>query len=566
MSSLTLGSLFSGSGGFELAALIAGIKPIWASEIEPFPIRVTRKNMPFLKHLGDINKINGGEIEPVDIITFGSPCQDMSIAGKRKGLGGSKSSLFYEAIRIIKEMREKTNGEKPRYIVWENVKGAFSSNKGDDFKKVLEEIISVKEKRVSISKPKKWTNAGSIKGVGFSAAWRVLDAQYFGVPQRRKRIFLVADFNGECAEEVLFIEKGLRGDFKKSKKEKERDTGSFEKSPRKTGSICLNDQGGDRMDLSYDMTSTLRSSSNHPPLVFENHSQDSRYKGPEKTAQTILSTFGTGGNNQPFVLETYDLRLTSENTKNHRANIYKTSTSRTIDSSGNSPSSNQGGVAVLSIQGSMIGRKDENGPKGLGINKDISFTLNKVDRHACCYSIDRASFNASDKFARDLSIEKGGVAPSLIARGPSAVGVKTYAASKSSFFTNASFDLANSLVATDHKDPQIVSDLSENEYIVRRLTPTECGRLQGFPDYWCDGLNVDNPSMDEVLFFRDVFEEYRLNVTKGKKAKTINQIISWLKKPHSDSAEYKMWGNGVALPCVVFIMENIKICHDLTKR
>lgn len=127
---LTLGSLFDGSGGFPLGGILTGITPIWASEVEPFPIRVTTRRFPNMKHLGDVSKIKGNEIEPVDIITFGSPCQDMSIAGKRAGLSGSRSNLFYEAIRIIKEMREETHGEKPRYIVWENVPGAFSSNKG----------------------------------------------------------------------------------------------------------------------------------------------------------------------------------------------------------------------------------------------------------------------------------------------------------------------------------------------------------------------------------------------------------------------------------------------------
>ena len=137
---LTLGSLFDGSGGFPLGGLISGITPVWASEIEPFPIRVTTKRLPFMKHYGDISQMDGGKIEPVDIITFGSPCQDMSIAGRREGLDGSRSSLFYEAVRIVKEMRCKTNGRYPRYIVWENVPGAFSSNKGADFQSVLEEI------------------------------------------------------------------------------------------------------------------------------------------------------------------------------------------------------------------------------------------------------------------------------------------------------------------------------------------------------------------------------------------------------------------------------------------
>lgn len=200
--SLTLGSLFDGSGGFPLGGLMCGIKPIWASEIEPFAIRVTTKRLLFMKHLGDINTIDGSKIEPVDIITFGSPCQDVSIAGKREGLDGKRSSLFYEAIRVIKEMRRKTNGKYPRYCLWENVPGALSSNKGEDFKNVLESICQIKE-NVSVPKHKKWSNAGKIMGNNFSLAWRVFDARYFGVPQRRKQIYLVADFGGESAGKIL---------------------------------------------------------------------------------------------------------------------------------------------------------------------------------------------------------------------------------------------------------------------------------------------------------------------------------------------------------------------------
>lgn len=142
---LTFGSLFDGSGGFPLGGLLAGITPVWASEIEPFPIRVTTKRLPFMKHYGNISAMDGGRIEPVDIITFGSPCQDMSVAGRRDGLDGKRSSLFYEAVRIIKEMRCATGGRYPRYIVWENVPGAFSSNKGEDFKAVLEAVIGIAE-------------------------------------------------------------------------------------------------------------------------------------------------------------------------------------------------------------------------------------------------------------------------------------------------------------------------------------------------------------------------------------------------------------------------------------
>ena len=152
---LTLGSLFDGSGGFPLGGLLCGITPVWASEIEPFPIRVTTKRLPFMKHYGDISQMDGGKIEPVDIITFGSPCTDMSIAGRRAGLDGKQSVLFYQAIRIIQEMRDATHGKYPRYIVWENVPGAFSSNHGEDFKAVLEAVIGIKEPGTQVPMPEK---------------------------------------------------------------------------------------------------------------------------------------------------------------------------------------------------------------------------------------------------------------------------------------------------------------------------------------------------------------------------------------------------------------------------
>ena len=194
---LTLGSLFSGSGAFELGGILAGIRPVFASEVEPFPIRVTTKRLPFVKHYGDVNSIRGDEVEPVDIITSGSPCTDISIAGKRAGLGGKQSSLFFQAIRIIKEMRCATDGRYPRFIVWENVPGAFSSNGGEDFRAVLNAVCSIKAGDISVPRPPKgkWANAGCIMADGFSLAWRVVDACLWGVPQRRKRIYLVADFD-----------------------------------------------------------------------------------------------------------------------------------------------------------------------------------------------------------------------------------------------------------------------------------------------------------------------------------------------------------------------------------
>ena len=469
---LRLGSLFDGSGGFPLAAIFCGIKPIWSSEVEPFPIRVTQKNLPQVKHLGDIKDIDGSEIEPVDIISFGSPCQDLSIAGKRAGLEGEKSNLFYEAIRVIKEMRCKSNGKYPRYLLWENVPGAFSSNKGEDFRCVLEEITRIKDSTVKLTRPSRWQSAGEILGDNFSLAWRVLDAKYFGVPQRRRRIFLVADLDGGSSREILFEQKSLSGNTSEGCEKGKRNTGAIKESFNKT--ICLNDQGGQRMDFYSDESGTLRASGGIAPFVFENHSQDSRYKGPLKETQTLASNLGQGGNNQPFVV--YDIRQTSENTKNERHNIYECDVSRTIDTSGNTPTRNQGGVAIVE---------------------------------------------------------------------------EIYTMSKNSYFTKADKNISSSLVATDYKDPPLV-----NQRLVRRLTPKECGRLQGFPDYWCDNLEIENPTDEDLEFWREVFDK-DAEIKGLKKKKTDKQILKWLKNPHTDSAEYKMWGNGIALQCAIYIFKSL---------
>ena len=559
---LTLGSLFDGSGGFPLGGVLSGIIPVWSSEIEPFPVRVTTKRFPGMKHYGDISTLNGAEVEPVDIITFGSPCQDMSLAGRRDGLGGSRSSLFYEAIRIIREMREATDGRYPRWICWENVPGAFSSNKGQDFKAVLEEICRIKETDVSVPFPGKWEKAGCIMGEGYSAAWRQLDAQFWGVPQRRKRIYLVADLNGGSAGKILFESEGLSGYSAEGLRAWQGTAGAFEEGIGAAGTVCLNDQGGERMDVTEDVTCTLRAESHHPPLVFENHSQDSRYTGPLDVAQTVLSTYGTGGNNQPFVVETPktlkirsgcegggkgaliqdDLSATlgcnndqtlfvpkafgicskasnSMMSDNPNSGFYEAETARCLDANGGDPSCNQGGIAVVALQGSMIGRSDKNGPRGSGVNEDISFTLDTADRHAVAYPV--------------------------------------YSASKASFFMKAEKELANTLVATDYKDPPIVNDDDETEYIVRRLTPTECARLQGFPDWWCDDLETPEPTDEEIRYWGNVFETHRTALGKNTKPRSEKQIIKWLRAPHTDSAEYKMWGNGVALPNVVFVLSGI---------
>lgn len=631
---LTLGSLFDGSGGFPLGGLLSGITPVWASEIEPFPIRVTTKQLPFMKHYGDVSRMDGGKIEPVDIITFGSPCQDMSIAGRREGLDGSRSSLFYEAVRIVKEMRCATDGRYPRYIVWENVPGAFSSNKGADFQSVLEEICSVKGYKIDPARPERWANAGEIMADDFSLAWRVFDAQYWGVPQRRKRIYLVADFAGGSAGKILFESEGVSGYTPQGFRPWQGTAGTFAEGAGASGCVCLNDQGGSRMDVTEDVAATLRAENHgHPPCVmgaagfctehsaqargigyeeetsptlrtgtvpaavYENHSQDTRYTGPLETAPTVMSTYGTGGNNQPFVVETpktlkirsgcegggkgaliqdnksatlgcnndqtvfvpfvkgtrphspdeepqwkasdvantlntcdvgetrcnelavkvYGICSKDSNamkSENPKSGFYEAETSRCLDANGGNPTCNQGGMAVVALQGSMIGRAEKNGPQGSGVNEDVSFTLDAADRHAVAYCMTTGTYTQMFK------------------------------------------EQSPTLMARDYKDPPVVNE-TEPEYIVRRLTPTECARLQGFPDWWCTGLETDEPSEEEIEFWTEVFEIHRSVMGKSSRPKSRNQIIKWLKNPHSDSAEYKMWGNGVALPNVYFVLSGI---------
>ena len=631
---LTLGSLFDGSGGFPLGGLLSGITPVWASEIEPFPIRVTTKRLPFMKHYGDVSRMDGWKIKPVDIITFGSPCQDMSIAGRREGLDGSRSSLFYEAVRIVKEMRCATDGKYPRYIVWENVPGAFSSNKGADFQSVLEEICSVKGYKIDPARPAKWPAAGEIVADDFSLAWRVFDAQHWGVPQRRKRIYLVADFAGGSAGKILFESEGVSGYTPQGFRPWQGAAGTFAEGAGASGCVCLNDQGGSRMDVTEDVAATLRAENHgHPPCVmgaagfctehsaqargigyeeetsptlrtgtvpaavYENHSQDTRYTGPLETAPTVMSTYGTGGNNQPFVVETpktlkirsgcegggkgaliqdnksatlgcnndqtvfvpfvkgtrphspdeepqwkasdvantlntcdvgetrcnelavkvYGICSKDSNamkSENPKSGFYEAETSRCLDANGGNPTCNQGGMAVVALQGSMIGRAEKNGPQGSGVNEDVSFTLDAADRHAVAYCMTTGTYT---QMLKEQS-------PTLMAR--------------------------------DYKDPPVVNE-TEPEYIVRRLTPTECARLQGFPDWWCTGLETDEPSEEEIEFWTEVFEIHRSVMGKSSRPKSRNQIIKWLKNPHSDSAEYKMWGNGVALPNVYFVLSGI---------
>ena len=592
---LTLGSLFDGSGGFPLGGLISGIEPLWASEIEPFPIRVTTKRLPFMKHYGDVSKLDGAKLPPVDIITFGSPCQDMSVAGRRAGLDGSRSNLFYEAVRIVREMREATNGEKPRYIVWENVPGAFSSNGGEDFKAVLDTIRRVKDPKADTPRPAKWPNAGCILADDHSVAWRVFDAQYWGVPQRRKRIYLVADFAGGCAGKILFESEGLSGYTPQGFRSWQESAGTAEKGSHPAGI------GTDGYNGAIDtVAATLgvncgMSTGRNGVMVLENHPADSRITlSDDGKVQTLTSRMGTGGNNVPLVMKircgcegggkgpliqtdkSATLATNNDQTlfvpavfgicskdsnamksDNPNSGFYKADTTRTLDANGGNPSCNQGGMAVVALEGN--GARPSH--QGCGYSEEeVSFTLNATEQHGVAYGLDRATYNQGQnaKFAPCIESE---VEPPMVARGPGAVAHPVYSTSKNSYHTQAEEDIVNTLVATDYKDPPTVTE--EPYYIVRRLTPTECARLQGFPDWWCSALGTEEPSEEDIAFWRDVFETHRAVTGSASKPKTDAQIVKWLKDPHADSAEYKLWGNGVALPCVCFVLAGIVYYNQL---
>lgn len=528
---LTLGSLFDGSGTFPMMGMLSGIVPKWSSEIEPFPIAVTTKRLPFVKHLGDINKINGVEIEPVDIITFGSPCTDLSVAGKRQGLNAERSGLFFQAVRIIKEMRCASNGKYPRFAVWENVAGAFSSNGGEDFRCVLEELCKVKDTDISIPKPAKWTKAGEIVGNGFSVAWRTFDAQYWGVPQRRMRIYLVADFTGASASKILFESEGVSGYSAESFR-------AWQETSRSFGD-CFEETGSG--------------------LMFENHSQDTRYTGPLDVAQTVSATYGTGGNNQPFVIEKFpkvygicSKHSNSMMSDNPNSGFYEADTARTIDTSNQSPCKNQGGMVVIEGNGSRPSHHGD-GYKA----SETMYTLNCTENHAVSYGIGRPAMNQCYNARFSFQIEEE-TSPTLVASGAGGIAHPVYSSSKASFFTAAEKEKANTLVASDYKDPPLVNDSTpEIEYIVRRLTPQECALLQGMPTWWCDDLGTENPTDTQIDWWQNVFETYNQAIGKECKPKSRKQIEKWLKDPYSDSAAYKMWGNGIAACNAWFVLAGI---------
>ena len=498
MKQLTLGSLFDGIGGFPLAAQRAGIKTLWASEIDPTCIEIARRHFPHVQHLGDITQLHGGKIPPVDIITFGSPCQDLSSAGKQEGIDGERSGLFRDAMRIIYEMREATHGKYPTFIIWENVNGAFGSNNGNDFRVVLEEITNT---RISMPNSGRWATAGMVGGCagGASVAWRQLDSQFWGVPQRRKRIFLVGDFRANRAPEILFKCESLLGYVGKSEKKGEKVAASIVRDIEIAGGI----NEGERV-IDFGRTA------------------DRVYITPDN-ARAITATDGGGGSATGLYLMPEGEPLT------HPINLQIATRHKALG------------------EGTGLGVAGEGQP---------AYTLQAAHQHAvfAAYPIRDPSLNQN---ANGFVVSnEGQPAPTLSTIDRHAVAV-CYAPSGHADYTEGVGTLRASMGKHGRSSSNLLVEMYENHsrggfregcgtlrasggdygggsenliiifqkiafyvrYVLRKLTPLECERLQGFPDNWT-----------------------KYNATGGKIA---------------DTPRYTALGNSLAVPCAERVFRGI---------
>lgn len=524
-------------------------------------------------HLGDITKMSGYTIPPVDVVTFGSPCQDLSIAGKRAGMAGERSGLFSEAVRIIREMRYATFGAYPKYAVWENVPGAFSSNKGEDFHAVLQSLCRVIDPDAVIPRPTdarggiKWPRAGAILADHYSLAWRAMDAQHWGVPQRRLRISLVLDLTGGRAGEILFEPESLRGHFAPGI------------TPGQAAPVVV---GGCTEDANRAFTLKIRSGC----------------EGGGKGALVQIeksATLSTLQDQTLFVAEppkaySFDsLASNSMKSSNPHSGCREVEIAKTLDTSPPDPAKNQGGIAIVEptfcIQGNTIDRADTAGANGTGVKEDVCYTLNTIDRPAVAFALDCRNMTANEELSATLQAKDNGgqslnyinpVAEPLIydARGngdgitsPTMTGDHNSRVTDYTAITLQGDTVAGALLARDYKDPgradslgrviaqPVGADLYNGtltgdkaatlttatgqggantgpsviekiiRWIVRRLTPTECERLQGYPDGWTDlGEWVDS---------------------KGKTHKD------------ADTPRYKALGNSIALPQWYYVLGGI---------
>ena len=436
---------------------------MWASEIVPACVSVTKQHFPDMAHAGDVTQLHGGKLPPVDIVTFGSPCQGLSMAGQRRGLADERSGLFMEAIRIIDEMREATHGRYPRFALFENVPGALSSAGGRDFAAVLQSFTKA---QIPMPYSGRWANAGMVRGGGVDLAWCVYDAQYFGTAQRRRRLFLVCDFAGKCAGEILFVPKSLRGYFEAGGTPRQGLAAFAESRPDTAGGkiVVLNDQGGASLTVERSgLSPTLRSQThgNLPVVAAGFDLQQITSKTNRSTLRPVQPTLcGTG---QPHVVT----MATGQANAEVLADI-----APTLNCNHEQPLLVHPQIAgTLCASGAGLSR-----PAGMGSETDFCITS--------------AGFRYKAGSATGSLGYQEETAPTLLAAQQSGVLHHHYA-----------------------------------DLIVRRLTPLECERLQGFPDFW----------------------------TEQGSGRSI-----------SDTSRYQMLGNSIAVPCVAYIMQGIY--HALERR
>ena len=413
-----------------------------------------------MKHLGDITKIHGDQIEPVDCITFGSPCQGLSMAGKRLGFDDNRSVLFLDAARIIKEMRTATNGMYPTVAVWENVPGAFSSNGGEDFRAVLEELARVEQPDTSIPKPPKggrWSKAGAIAGNGWSLAWRQLDAQYWGVPQRRKRIALVADFGGQRAAEILFERTSLSGNPDESIKAWK----TFARTPE--ASVAGYDrivESGNSITGDAESEGTGRSGGKGTGRVLESDHRETSTRCTEPAAYTLKIRSGCEGGGKGALVQT-ELSAT-----------------------------------ISTLQDQTLFQPVVYDARGNGDGKIVPTITGDHENRITDYTaiaIERKTFN-EQSFSSYKESDK----------------CSTLKAKSGNIGNGSECLIAEKAI----------------RWIVRRLTPVECERLQGYPDGYTDiGDWTDS---------------------KGKKHK------------YADSPRYKALGNSIALPQWFWLVQKMR--------
>ena len=482
-----------------------------------------------MKHLGDITKISGYSAPIVDCIIGGSPCQDLSVAGKRAGLDGERSGLYMEQIRIVKEMRDRDerNGRtgvdiRPRYMVWENVPGSFSSAKGEDFRIVLEELAKIADKDAVIPMPpkEKWTTCGCIVGDGWSIAWRVLDAQFWGVPQRRRRIALVADFGGESAPEILLIRKSLSRHTEPSKPKRKEPSSDAPRGIGTDDSQCLTFEPGiasrEGGHIYEGVSGTLRANAGDNQMA---------------TAYTLQDREGKAGGGKGAL-------IAKELSATLRAGFAQT-LFQPIYSVENHPNDSRVGINEDGKVQALTSRMGTGGG-------NVPMVL----------ALDRASFNQGKNAQFDFEVSDKGVNSPIVAKGPSAVcyqetsdgeiaGTLDASYYKGTGFRqgrertfvvaavdarNATEDIVNGALQSNSAHSLNGNNVVRTRYIVRRLTPLECERLQGYPDGWTDiGEWIDS---------------------NGKKRQT------------SDAARYKALGNSIALPPWKWVLKRLCACYE----